>query len=61
MRSDNCSAALDRDYKFYLSFENALCDQYVTEKFWRRMAEPVVPVVMGRYGRAAVVVEVSGQ
>ncbi len=47
-RDDNCTAAVDRDYKFYLSFENSLCEQYSTEKFWRRLGEPVVPVVMSR-------------
>ncbi len=55
-RSDNCSAAVDNDYKFYLSFENSLCDQYVTEKFWRRMGEPVVPIVMGRWVQGLVAV-----
>ncbi len=45
---DNCSQALERDYKFYLSFENSLCNEYVTEKFFRRLAQNVVPVVMGK-------------
>ncbi len=49
MRSlDNCTAALEKDFKFYLSFENALCDEYVSEKFFQRMAQTVVPIVMGR-------------
>ena len=35
------------EYKFYLAFENALCPDYVTEKFFRTLKLPVVPVVMG--------------
>ena len=38
---------LDRDYKFYLSFENGACDEYVTEKVWRILEIHVVPVVLG--------------
>ncbi|ELU12013.1 hypothetical protein CAPTEDRAFT_77069, partial [Capitella teleta] len=34
-------------YKFYLSFENCLCDDYVSEKLWKIMNLNVVPVVMG--------------
>jgi len=35
-RSDTqkCLKMLERDYKFYLSFENSNCDDYITEKFW---------------------------
>lgn len=32
--SANCTAMLNRDYKFYLSFENSNCEHYVTEKFF---------------------------
>ena len=35
------------EYKFYLAFENALCPDYVTEKFFRTLKLPVVPIVMG--------------
>ena len=38
---------LSSHYKFYLSFENSLCDDYVTESFFRALQKPVVPVVMG--------------
>ena len=47
-RVDNCTAAVERDYMFYLSFENSLCDQYVTEKLWERLKMNVVPVVLGQ-------------
>ena len=35
-------------FKFYLSFENALCEEYITEKFFRPLTKQnVIPVVMG--------------
>ena len=33
--------------QFYLGFENSYCDQYVTEKFWFRMSQNVLPIVLG--------------
>ncbi len=31
----DCYNNLGTNYKFYLSFENSLCKEYVTEKFWQ--------------------------
>jgi alpha-1,3-fucosyltransferase len=38
---------LDKGYKFYLSFENSLCSDYVTEKFWKILNFNIVPIVLG--------------
>ncbi|EFX63532.1 hypothetical protein DAPPUDRAFT_67044, partial [Daphnia pulex] len=43
-----CYNMLDSNYKFYLSFENAICQDYVTEKFFHIMSlRDIVPVVYG--------------
>jgi hypothetical protein len=34
-------------YKFVLSMENSVCDDYVTEKLWRAFYIGAVPVVYG--------------
>ncbi|XP_021922200.1 alpha-(1,3)-fucosyltransferase 10 isoform X3 [Zootermopsis nevadensis] len=34
-------------YKFTLSFENAVCDDYITEKLWRPLIVGSVPIYMG--------------
>ena len=34
-------------YKFTITFENAVCNDYVTEKFWRPFKVGSVPIVFG--------------
>ena len=37
-RGGKCDKILNRDYKFYLSFENSNCEYYITEKlFWNAL------------------------
>ena len=42
-----CFINLAQEYKFYIAFENSLCSEYITEKFWRTIRLPLVPIVMG--------------
>ncbi|XP_030030200.2 glycoprotein 3-alpha-L-fucosyltransferase A [Manduca sexta] len=44
----NCLEMLDKEYKFYLAFENSNCRDYVTEKFFvNGLQHNVLPIVMG--------------
>uniref|UniRef100_A0A182W662 Fucosyltransferase n=1 Tax=Anopheles minimus TaxID=112268 RepID=A0A182W662_9DIPT len=42
-----CNQMLDTVYWFYLSFENSLCVDYVTEKLYNALEHNIVPIVFG--------------
>ncbi|GAB6023421.1 hypothetical protein CHUAL_008205 [Chamberlinius hualienensis] len=44
---DDCWSYLEQNYKFYLSFENSLCKDYVTEKLFNPLNYRLLPVVFG--------------
>ena len=46
-KGSSCEINLLRVHKFYLSFENSFCAEYITEKLWQRIQEPIVPIVLG--------------
>lgn len=45
--SEQCHAIIESDYYFYLSFENSMCEDYVTEKLLTATKHFTVPIVYG--------------
>jgi len=43
----NCKEIISYQYKFYFAFENSICNEYVTEKFFQILRFPIIPVVLG--------------
>ena len=42
-----CYSKFESEYFFYLSFENSLCEQYITEKVYAVLRRNIVPVILG--------------
>ncbi len=42
-----CNKLIESTYKFYLSFENSICKDYVTEKFFKILNLYIVPIIYG--------------
>jgi len=47
LKSSNCDDIFN-PYKFTLAFENGVCTDYITEKFWTALSRNSVPVVLAR-------------
>ncbi|XP_042888116.1 alpha-(1,3)-fucosyltransferase C-like [Penaeus japonicus] len=47
LNRDCFTNVLARNFSFYLSFENSICNDYMTEKVWNALLYGLVPVVYG--------------
>ncbi|KAG7155879.1 Alpha-(1 3)-fucosyltransferase C-like 9 [Homarus americanus] len=50
---DECNAEIEQ-YMFYFAFENSICQDYITEKFFLALQLDVIPVVFGGGNYAAI-------
>ena len=56
---DSCWEMVEQNYKFYLSLENSICKDYVTEKMFEALKHNVVPIVLGGANYSAIFPEKS--
>ena len=43
---EDCYKMLETNYRYYLSFENSICQDYITEKFFRPFKYDVIPITL---------------
>ena len=58
-RLDSSKEDIQKQYKFYLAFENSNCVDYVTEKYWRSLTSGQIPLVAWRNNMTGVVIPES--
>ncbi len=51
--SSDCTYSLKNEFRYCLAFENSLCTDYVTEKFFGTMVTNTVPIALGKADYAA--------
>ena len=47
LHEDPCFKMVNRNYRFYIAFENALCKDYVTEKVFNSLQLNTIPILLG--------------
>ena len=46
-KNGSCKEIIAKEYKFYFAFENSVCNEYITEKFFYFLKFNIIPVVLG--------------
>ena len=45
--SNKCYQTIEREYFFYLSLENSICKDYITEKLFNLLDYHIIPIAFG--------------